>query len=171
MRSRIDTSALLLALTTLLIPFHADALQSDREQPLQVEADRANIDNKNGISIYLGNVIVVQGSMRITADKLTVYARDQILTKMISEGNPTTYKQRPEGKEQDVKGRGQRIEYYEDTETAIFIERAVLEQDGNTFNSDRIVYDVARDKVNAGTTSSGDRVRIILQPKENPDRK
>jgi lipopolysaccharide export system protein LptA len=154
----------------LTTPLQVHALSSDRDQPMSVEADRANIDNKNEISIYLGNVIVVQGSMRITADKLTVHSRNKAVEKVIAEGEPATFKQRPDGKELDVKGKALRIEYYADTDNAIFIEQAVLEQEGNTFRSNRIVYDLTKDLVDAGTPSGGDRVKIILQPREKQDK-
>lgn len=161
-------SAILLALTPAT---RALALGTDREQPMAVEADQANIDNKNEISTYIGNVIVTQGTLRITADKLTVYSRNQSLEKMYATGKPATYQQRPDGKRKDVHGMGQRIEYFAETDTAIFIDDATLEQESNTFKSDRILYDVAQDKVNAGKTSGGDRVRILLQPRATQEQK
>jgi lipopolysaccharide export system protein LptA len=41
------------------------ALSSDREQPINLEADAADIDDLKGISIYTGNVVLTQGSMVI----------------------------------------------------------------------------------------------------------
>lgn len=166
------TALLLAGLLLALYPaVRALALGSDREQPMSVEADRANIDNRNEVSTYLGNVIVTQGSLRITADKLTVYSRERTLEKMYATGKPATYRQRPDGKQQDVNGRGLRIEYFADSDTAIFIDDAMLEQENNTFKSDRILYDVAHDKVDAGKASGGDRVRILLQPRANGEQK
>jgi len=142
------------------------ALSSDRSRPMHIEADLADIDDKTGISIYTGSVVVVQGSLRITADKLTVYSKNRTFEKMISTGNPTTFKTRPDGKDKDVLGEGKKIEYLTIRDTVYFIEDAKLEQDGSKFNSDRIVYDILNDKVNAGITKGDNRVKIIIQPKK-----
>lgn len=140
------------------------ALSSDRTKPIQIEADHADINEKTGKSIYTGNVVVVQGSLRITATLLTVYTQDKVFNKMISTGNPTTFRQRPDGKDQDVVGQGKRIEYLGTQDIAYFFDNAKLEQAGSTFKSDRIAYDILNDKVNAGITSGKDRVKIIIQP-------
>lgn len=140
------------------------ALSSDREKPIQIEADLADINDKTGISVYTGNVIVVQGSMRITAQVLTVYTKDKVFTKMISTGNPATFRQRPDGKDENVAGEGKRIEYFGSRDTAYFYDNAKLEQAGSTFRSDHIAYDILNDKVNAGITSGDDRVKIIIKP-------
>lgn len=145
---------------------HAWALGSDRSKPMHIEADLADINEKTGISIYTGNVVVIQGSLRITAEKLTIYSKNKVFEKMISIGNPATFKTRPDGKDQDVRGKGKRIEYFTTRDTVYFIDDAQLEQDGSKFDSDRIVYDILNDKVNAGLTKGDDRVRIIIQPKK-----
>ena len=140
------------------------ALNSDREKPIQIEADQADINDNTGISVYTGNVIVVQGSLKITAQILTVYSKEKVFTKMISTGNPATFRQRPEGKDEDVTGKGKRIEYFASRDTAYFYDNATLEQADSTFKSDRIAYDIFNDKVNAGITSGDDRVKIIIKP-------
>lgn len=140
------------------------ALSSDRDKPIQIEADQATINDKTGISVYTGNVVVVQGSMRITANILTVYSKDRSFQKMISTGNPATFRQRPDGKDEDVAGEGKRIEYFGSRDTVYFYDNAKLEQAGSTFRSNHIVYDILNDKVNAGITSGDDRVKIIIKP-------
>lgn len=140
------------------------ALSSDRDKPIQIEADQADINERTGISVYTGNVIIVQGSLKITANILTVSAKDGAFQKMISTGNPATFRQRPDGKDEDVTGEGQRIEYFGSRDTVYFYDNAKLEQTGSTFRSDRIVYDILNDKINAGITSGEDRVIIIMKP-------
>ncbi len=48
-------------------------LSTDREQPIEIEADTAELDDIKNISIYRGNVIVIRGSIRMTGDKMTIY--------------------------------------------------------------------------------------------------
>ena len=50
----------------------AFALESDRNQPIQIEADQGSLDQKNQNTTFSGNVIVKQGSMYIQAGTVAV---------------------------------------------------------------------------------------------------
>lgn len=144
------------------------ALSSDRQQPISVEADRADIDDKRGVSVYTGNVVVVQGSLRITGDKMVIHTNDRSqIEKIVTTGKPSTFEQLPDNKQDKVYGRAQRMEYYAAQEKLILIEEGFLEQSQNTFRSDRITYFVKTDQVQAGKSSGGERVRIIIQPQDD----
>ncbi len=147
------------------------ALTSDRDQPMLIEADRAELDDARGISTYRGNVKVTQGTLVLTGDTMTVYSKDDEITKVIVEGTPASYRQRPDGKDEDVHARSRRMEYYRDPERVVLIDNAEVTQAGDVLRSDRILYDVGRDKVEAGGTNSGQRVRITLQPKPKKEEK
>lgn len=159
--------ALTLSLLYAGLPGVAAALSSDRDQPMYVEADRADIDDQRGVSVYRGNVKITQGTLQLTAAELTVHSKDGDITKAIAIGQPATYRQRPDGKEQDVEAEALRMEYFGVEQKIILIDKAEVRQGGDTFRSDRIHYDIAKDVVNAGATagSPGDRVRITIQPK------
>lgn len=156
-----------LTAATLAAPLRASALSTDKNQPMKITADQVNIDDKTGISVYSGDVVVVQGTLRITADTLSVYTKKHVLTKMIAIGKPATYKQRPDGKQTDVHARASRMEYYAGTDRVILIGDARLRQDANSFVSKRIIYDLKRDQVDAGKKIGGGRVEIVIQPKSN----
>ena len=49
------------------------ALPDDRDQPIHITADKALRDEKKGVTIYSGNVQMVQGSLELEADTLTIY--------------------------------------------------------------------------------------------------
>ena len=159
-------TAVIFLLLTALLPMPAAALSSDRQQPMHIEADRADLDDQKGISVYRGNVVITQGTLRLTADELTVHTQDGEVTKAFSTGAPATYRQRPDGKDQDVEAQSLRMEYYAGEEKIILLQKAEVKQAGDTFRSDKIIYDIARDHVNAGTGAPGDRVRITIQPKQ-----
>lgn len=49
----------------------------DSGQPVEVSADTLSVDQGNGQAIFDGNVLVVQGEVRLSADLVTViYSRD-----------------------------------------------------------------------------------------------
>lgn len=156
----------LLLLLTAFLPAPAAALSSDRQQPMHIEADHADLDDQKGVSVYRGNVVITQGTLRLTGDELTVHTQDGGITKAFSTGNPATYRQRPDGKDQDVEAQSLRMEYYAGEDRIILLQKAEVRQAGDTFRSEKIIYDIARDHVNAGTGAPGERVRITIQPKK-----
>ncbi|MBI3344337.1 MAG: lipopolysaccharide transport periplasmic protein LptA [Gammaproteobacteria bacterium] len=161
---------ILSALLTLLAACCAApafALSSDKEQPINVEADSVEIDHKQGVSVYKGNVTLTQGSIHLDADIVTLYSRNNDIEKAFAEGKPAHYRQRPDGKQEDVRAQSQRMEYYTGTGKLILLEGAHVWQEQNQFSGNRIEYDVERSVVNASMAKSGkERVRVIIQPKK-----
>ena len=153
------------------------ALASDRDQPIELEADTADIDDLKGISIYTGNVVLVQGSMVIKAHKLTLYNdNNKELEKAVAEGTKgklATFKQRPEGKDKDFRARASTMIYYLKKDKIHLLKNAFVWQGGDTFSGDKIIYDTKRETVVAKSKKdkhgqpikSGGRVKVTIQPK------
>ena len=53
-----------------------NALQSDSQQPINLTADRAEMDDSKGISTYTGSVKLIQGSLTLTGERLIVETVD-----------------------------------------------------------------------------------------------
>jgi lipopolysaccharide export system protein LptA len=102
---------------------------------------------------------------------MTVHTKGNDVQKVIMLGNPATYRQRPDGKDQDVRAKAERMEYYTDPERVILLKQAEVLQRGDILRSERIEYDVASDQVNAGTSKPDERVRITIQPRSRKDSK
>ncbi|MDZ7842219.1 MAG: lipopolysaccharide transport periplasmic protein LptA [Gammaproteobacteria bacterium] len=137
-------------ITTLLLSAPAAlALESDNSQPATIEADEVEFDFRTGTRTYKGDVVVVQGTLRITGDKLVVQYGEQEdqIESATSWGNPATFKQRPEGKDEDVYGEGNEIVLDEIENTLTLIENALMTQAGNTARGKTIVYDMTTDKM------------------------
>ncbi|MEW5008804.1 MAG: lipopolysaccharide transport periplasmic protein LptA [Cycloclasticus sp.] len=141
------------------------ALSSDKNKPVEVEADSFNLDDAKKTTVYSGNVIITQGSMEISADKMTIYGASGATDKVIATGNPVKFKQQPDGQQGLIRGEARRFEYLVSKDTLVLINKATLWQAGTTFSSDRITYDSKRSIVKAGDKSSASkRVKITLQP-------
>lgn len=182
---RLPTLNILTLIGTVFLGCHAlsaHALSSDRSQPATIEADEVEFDFRTGTRTYEGNVIVIQGTLRVTGDRMEVqYDQDseQIET-ATSWGQPATFKQRPDGKEDDVYGEGDTIILNEIENTLTLIDNASLTQAGNTAKGREIVYDMAMDKMTVkgmrrqqpddGETAATDeetgRARVIITPDE-----
>ncbi|MGQ0657402.1 MAG: lipopolysaccharide transport periplasmic protein LptA [Chromatiales bacterium] len=172
---------LLETLVLLLVCGGASALSTDKNQPIEIEADYAELRKNERVTIYSGNVIVTQGSIRMWGDKLTVYydAGDQ-LKDAILDGRPARFKQRPDGRDEDFEGEAIRMEYHALDERLHLIDKAKLSQGKSVFTGPLIVYDTKNSILTGqsrptttveGETGekrpAGGRVRVIIPPKEN----
>ncbi len=137
----------------------AQALESDRDQPATIEADEVEFDFRNGTRTYKGDVVVVQGTLRITGDKLVIrYTEgDEQIETATSWGNPATFKQRPDGKDQDVYGEGNEIVLNEIENTLTLIENAVMTQAGNTGQPDRLRHGLRQNDRQGHAAAAGRR--------------
>ncbi len=159
---------------SLFLTGSAWALSTDKDQPIEIEADTAVLDDEKGISIYRGNVVTTQGSVRMTGDIMTVYFTDDELDTLIMEGNPATYRQLPDDSEVYDEAEALRMEYYELKSLVILINKASFKQEGLSFSGNRIEYDTENSKVKARGSvkqknGSGERVKIIIKPKKKKD--
>ena len=96
------TKIRLLLLALACSPGISLGLSEDNDQPMLIEADSAELDDKKGISIYKGNVKVTQGTLVLTGEIMTVHNNGDDISKVIVEGSPATYRQRPDGKDNDI---------------------------------------------------------------------
>ncbi|PCI62300.1 MAG: lipopolysaccharide transport periplasmic protein LptA [Methylophilaceae bacterium] len=155
----------------------AFAEAADRDQPIELEADSVIIDDAKKISTYLGNVILTQGTLVIRAAKLIVREDRNGFQHSTSTGNPTTFKQKREGKNEYMTGSGRRIEYDGRMDKIQLYTKAWVKRGEDIVYGDYISYDANAEyaevfggkKSESGGPSSG-RVRAIIQPKNKPNK-
>jgi lipopolysaccharide export system protein LptA len=151
------------ALLLSLLPVTGLGLTSDSSQPINIEADRVTLNEKTGNSVYEGNVYVQQGTLVLQGSKMTLQLNDNTIDILVLTGDPATYRQRPDGKESDQHAEAGRIEFYAKEDRIILLENARAWRSGdNELRSDRIVFDLNSNTVNAGSNKPGDRVQITL---------
>ena len=107
----INLSRYCLSLILLLLSLSAIAERADRDKPVELEADTVTVDDAKKTSVYTGDVILTQGTLIIKGDKLIVREDSQGFQHGTSYGNPTTFRQKLEGKDEYMSGSAQRIEY------------------------------------------------------------
>ena len=153
------------ALLLSIFPVTSPGLTSDKDQPVNIQADRVTLNEKTGHSVYEGNVYLQQGTLVLQGSKMTVQLNDNTIDTLVLTGDPATYRQRPDGKESDQHAEAGRIEYYAKEDRIILLENARAWQSSDKeLRSDRIVFDLESDTVNAGSSKPGDRVHITLPP-------
>jgi lipopolysaccharide export system protein LptA len=143
--------------------FSAPAI--NKEEPIKIEADRAKIDEKQGISTYSGHVVLSQGNMQINADKLIVHHVEGRLSHITAVGKPVRFDQSSSSEQQGIHGEAMTMEFFAAEERLLLLEKALLSQGGNTFSGNRIEYDTKREVVTAGVSPTGkERVQVTIQP-------
>jgi len=123
----------------------AFALKSDRDQPADIEADDIEFDFKKGTRTYIDNVLAIQGTLRLKADKLFAEYNGSELKKATMWGSLARFKQRPDGKEHDVEGWAKKIVVDQQSNTLTLLGKAALKQGGQTARGDTIIYNMAND--------------------------
>ncbi|MGH8491797.1 MAG: lipopolysaccharide transport periplasmic protein LptA [Moraxellaceae bacterium] len=148
----------------LFLAVSAQALPTDRDQPVQVNANTATADGKTGIATYRGNVVVKQGTLEIRADEIIIITdKKGAILSTVSKGNPAHYQQQPDPKKGIVTAEAQRIDYDAKNENITLAGKAKLKQDGSSFSGQTITYNSQRQQVDAKGDGSN-RVQLVFPP-------
>ena len=168
---KLSASLLILALSEYSGRVYAEA--ADRDKPIDLEADSVKVDDAKHTSTYFGNVILTKGTIIIHADKLIVREDQEGFQHSSSFGNPTTFKQKREGKNEYIEGSSQRIEYDARMDKVQLYTKAWVKRGEDIVHGDYIMYDAnaeyaevvggGQKSATAGVPSG--RVRAIIQPK------
>jgi len=140
-----------------------DALPEDAEQPIHIRADSAQLDENKNLVVYHGSVRMDQGTMRVTADTMTIELKDQLVVRITAEGDRAHYQQQLKPDESMVYADAKTIVYFTQDERVQLTGNAYLTQNKNEFTGDLIKYDIRAGKVDAQATGEG-KVQMILQP-------
>jgi lipopolysaccharide export system protein LptA len=142
------------------------ARESDREQPMDIEADDIDAtlaeDSESRLS---GNVLITQGTLRIASTSATITRQGGEIVKVLLEGGPASLQQ-----EQDdgtpMSARATRIDYDVKAETIVLTGAVAVDQGGDTMRGERVAYDLKSGRLNAAGDGSGDgRIRMTIQPR------
>ena len=168
-------------ITALFFAQFSFAEKADRKKPVYLEADRATVEDVNRkessrISIFTGNVILTQGTMRIHADKLVMKEDLDGFKHATATGDLVSFRQKRDGLDEYVEGWSQRVEYDSKTDKIELFRQARLKRGVDEVQGDYISYDMNTEffKVigskERGVESGPDkRVRITIQPKNKSE--
>lgn len=169
---------------TIVLPLLAAALASsgafaeraDRDKEIVVGADRLVADDANRTSTFQGSVVITQGTMRMTADKVTVKEDAERNKFYVASGSPVTFRQKRDKTEEYVDGMAERAEFDDRNDVLRLYSRAKVKSNQNEITGDFISYDMKREVAEVSGAPPGkaaapnSRVKvIILPPKKDGD--
>lgn len=144
------------------------SLPADRNQPIYIQSDRAERDERKGTTVYTGDVEINQGSLHIAANRVTIAMDGTQVNRIDADGNPVRMQQKPAPDREPVDARARTLQYDVQREVLILTGQASITQEGSTVNGERIEYFMQeqRVKASAGSARSGSsRVQMVIQPR------
>lgn len=149
------------------LPLYSHALPSDANQSIKLLADKATYSERTGITSYSGNVIITQGTFKMTADNITVnLSQGRSINSAVATGRPATMQQVVTQEKGLAKGQGNKIDYNAITGIVTLSGNAKLVQNGASFAGNVIRYSLKAGDVEA-TAGNNQRVELVFPPNNN----
>ncbi|HYP67449.1 MAG TPA: lipopolysaccharide transport periplasmic protein LptA [Thiobacillaceae bacterium] len=147
----------------------AQAEKADRTKPINLEADSVTLDDLHKTGVYQGNVVLIQGTLMMRADKVDVTQDENGLKTVLATGNPVSFRQKRDGVDEYVEAYAPRVEFDNiggllELSGGARLRKGEDEIRGNviTYNTQTELYKVVG-KQNAQTPAG--RVHIVIHPK------
>ncbi len=154
-------------LLILLSVSSASALKSDVEKPVHINADSVIFNKTKGLAVYEGNVSIVQGTLKITAQRIEINAPNNEIERIVANGKPVTFQQKmDDGKL--AQGSANKLLFLVKEKRLLMDGNAVISQNSDKFSSNHIEYSTRTGELKAGknqkSKGSKGRVKVIFYP-------
>jgi lipopolysaccharide export system protein LptA len=155
----------------------AGAEMSDRDKPVNIEADRLSLDDKKKESVFEGNVTLTQGTLMLRADRVVVRQDPDGFNHALAWGKPAYFRQKREAMDEYIEGYSERMEYDGKQDKVQLFTNARVTKGLDEVRGDYISYDAVTEfyQVIGGGKSAATagnpqgRVRAVIQPKRRSE--
>ena len=173
-----DFARIAITLGLIAIANSAQALSTDRQQPLDIRANyqESVLGQKAGgdtnVATLKGNVEMVQGSLKASGDLAVVYdtdkegkAGDGSIKRLTLTGKPANMQQELDNDGGLMTATANKIEYNTGSSVAEFTGNVVVIQQGKSeFRGDHMTYNTNTGAMKSGEESSDGKVRLRFLP-------
>jgi len=157
-----------LAIASILAgPSAALAEKGDREKEIVVGADRLTADQASRTSTFDGNVVVTQGTMRMTAARVVVKEDENRNKFYVATGSPVTFRQKRDNVDEWIEGFANKAEFDDRNDVLKLFNRARVKRNTDELTGECITYDMRRELADVGGVcgqAPPSRVKMILTP-------
>lgn len=171
MKNKLAVLGLLVAAVS--VPTLAE--KADRDKPIEISADNGTLDQAKGVTVWEGNVIVTQGTLKISADRVVVTRDPQGNQTLQATGKRVNFRQKTDNKDEWIEGQGSRLDYNSVSHQAVLTGAARIKRGEDLVAGEVINYNTETEmyQVNGGApgTAGKGRVTVILQPKSSDGQK
>jgi lipopolysaccharide export system protein LptA len=157
-----------IALVMSLTAADAHALSTDRSKPVDIRSDRSETVLGEGVATLEGSVEIIQGSLRINADKAIVHQdpKSNAIVRVELEGGPATLQQDLDTGGQ-TRVRARRIDYMIQDENVLMRGDVMVQQPRGELRGENVRYDLKTGKLVGG--EQGGRVQMRIEPAKGTD--
>ena len=164
-------------LATLLFAVMATAyaLPEDKDQPIHIDANSAEHNEKTGVTSYSGDVLIQQGTLQITADMVIIKTvKDDSgkieVDELTCTGSPAHLQQVIIEGEEPATASANRVFYKVPNQEIELFEGANLKKAGQILTGEHIIYNINEQHIQAKGpvegSKPGGRVTVIIPPKK-----
>lgn len=155
-------SLTLLAASLSLSPI-ALGKSSDRNQPMDVQADSTNaLMEDNSDSTLNGNVVITQGTLEIKSDRAIIHRRKGDIDKVTLTGSPVVMKQVNDNGE-PMNAQASTIVYTLSSDLILLSGSVIINQPRGSMRGENVKYDLKTGRLDGG--GDGKRVSMRIMPK------
>ena len=148
-----------------MLATHVYAEKSDRDKPMNIEASHASLDQKSQVSVFTGNVRIVQGTMQLVASKVMIREDKEGHQYSEGSGSPVKFKQKMDNSPDYLEAQALRFTYNGKTGILKLYDKAWVKRGTDELKGDSIMYDMNQETYEAHTQKEG-RVKVTIIPKE-----
>lgn len=132
-------------------------IRQDTSQPVEVTADNLSVDQASGTAVFVGNVLIGQGEMRLSAARVKVVykAQNEGIASLEATGGVTLVSG------QDA-AEAERADYNIDSGTIVMTGNVLMTQGASALTAERMSVDLKD-----GTAKMSGRVKTILNTGNN----
>lgn len=133
--------------------------------PINIDADSQHIDIAKDTSVFTGNVVIVQDTLRLKADKVIINnMQNKKMQRIIAIGSPVTFQQIL-GQQKKVDGYADKLVYDVSDYDVILMGNAYLTHGDNTIRSQIVRYNMIEHRVSANSNQKN-RVKTTIVPSQ-----
>jgi lipopolysaccharide export system protein LptA len=152
-------------LAALIFSAHSYAGKDDFTKKIELASLYQNADGIAKRATYQGNVTILQGSLKVSADELEIDAsKGEGNEIFIATGNPATYSQQQEDGS-IVTAQADKIEYHRQTRSLSLKGNAQIKQNSSSVQGESIKFNMELEQIIAqGSDQESGRVITTFQP-------
>lgn len=160
------------SISLMLLCAPAFGLDSDRDQPIKIQADAAMVNEADGSSVYRGNVIITQGTLEVRADEVEISMADSVVIQIIAKTDKGSsrlahYQQQANAEKDMVIADARKITYLIQEERLHLSGSARLQQINDVFTGELLYYDIGKGIVSLNSGGGPGRVNMIINPRKS----
>ena len=160
---RLLAVSLTLLATSLSLSSTALGKSSDRNQPMDVQADSTNaLMEDNSDSTLNGNVVITQGTLEIKSDRAIIHRSKGDIDKVTLTGGPVVMKQVNDNGE-PMDAQASTIVYTLSSDLILLSGNVIINQPRGSMRGQNVKYDLKTGRLDGG--GDGNRVSMRIMPK------